>query len=1024
MGKNKTPTAAAMARQEDNVLDTKFHLRFVERLYDGSPRWWHKGWSYFAEKVAGDKYDTLEREPGVKSLMYYAHDRKQYYNIKIPYLETCVNPVCPLRSWITVSGYGSGHLSYVRNEQDMKTGVPTVAMREAALAAAEVGLENMAKGKWDALKDTCPQCSHKMPFFPVSLINDKWVYVLKESGQSLTPYLAVHLESPDSGFVYTSFKNGEFQSQGHAFDGKLIIDKIETQTWHFFLSPMKLGKQALALLSKVPSEDPKYAKRRSAIDHTKWDVAVFPDLQPWSATVKRKFQPRQLKTPWEYVALVDAFAWVAEIADFDYLPILGAQQKLIQDPEEQAKSFIASTLAQVIGKQQVQDNPPKWTEDQWDVTGETVEVPSGATGGANIAEAWVKRYQQTLSYLTQETNYACTRVWFPMRFSLAHRIVELACQENQDDAAFMTRGLVHWAHVLREMLACQAGEPFIVWLASNSEAADRIPQKNVLGGDGLALTSKLGRAVGVSLPVHVLMHLSPVIVAQNDSPGKVLQKHLEAIGVSATTFGIKDALAIRDLAISIAPVAIDAYLKSLPEGLDGSTLRKLTIATSMKDRVETFTQLKSVEEGLTLLMEVAEYGKKEERTDSEWERNAYKDQPGIAAKVKEKIETPAKVAKFLGEQAHKLMKATVLSGEAQTEIVEKLEKEGLRKGFANLTREQAELYAAGRSLACFRWVGIGLKVLAGPVGLVIGGCELVLQAGQMMDSFRAGDPGAAVSHGLQAAAAALIIVVAGAECVALFTGAATAAWAGPVGWIAAALLIIGGLVMMFCAKNDLQLYARHCFLGVDYGNGEYDLTGKVWMGHWGWAELRYERGFVDAADRFQRQRLALLRMISGFSTWIGPPTYAGGFIFPSFVPAGAYFDIEVDVMPVGEKEPKQTFGLVVWPDRKEHYWRGSSPGYGSKVSFDVVGSRVTGITVVAPPTKFDARKLDYNLRVRLMFDEKGKNGLPVTTKWLKNSTIGRYIYSQVSTSDADVATKEKGEEEVEEGAGKETVNRE
>jgi hypothetical protein len=1022
LGKNTTPATAAIARQEDNVLDTKFHLRFLERLYDGSPRWWHKGWSQFADKVPGDKYDTLEREPGVKKLIYYAHDQKQYYNIKIPSFETCVNPVCPLRSWITVSGYGSGHLTYVRNEDDMKTGVPTVPMREAALAAAEIGLENMSKGNWSKLKDTCGQCGHNMPFFPVSLIHDKWVYVLKESGQSLIPYVAVYIQGGDSGFVYTNFKNGEFQSEGHSFDGRLVIDKIQTQTWHFFLSPVKLGKQALALLSKVPSEDPKYAQLRGTLDPTKWNVAVFPDLQPWSATVKRKFQPRQLKTAWEYIPLVDAFAWVAEIADFDYLPVLGAQQKLIQDSDEQAKSFVASTLAQTIAKQQVQDNPPKWAEDQWSVRDETVEAPSGA-GGANIAEAWVKRYQNTLDYLTQETNFACTRVWFPIRFSLAHRIVELACQENQTDAAFMTRGLVHWAHVLREMLACQAGEPFIVWLASNSEAADRIPQKNVLSGEGLNPTSKLGREVGVSLPLHVLMHLSPVIVAQSASPGKVLQQHLANIGVSATTYGIKDALAIRDLTITIAPAAIDAYLKSLPEGLDGSTLRKVTIANSMKERVETFTQLKAVEEGLSLLMEVSEYGKTEERTDSEWERNAYKDQPGVASKVKEKIETPSKVAKFLGEQAHKLMKATVLSGETQTEIIEKLENEGLRKGFANLTKEQAELYAAGRSLATFRWVGMGLKVLAGPVGLVIGGCELVIQGGQMMQSLRAGDPGAAVSHGLQAAASALIILVAGAECFALFTGAATAAWAGPVGWIAAALLLIGGLVMMWCAKNDLQLYARHCFLGVDYGNGDYDKTDKAWMGRWGWAELRYQSGMQDSAQRYQRQRLALLRLITGFSTYIGPSTYAGGYIFAGFVPSGGYFDIEVDVMPVDQVGPKQTFGLVAWPDRRQYEWRGKSPAYDSFVRFYSDGQRVTSFEVQAKPTEFQTRTIDYNLRVRLLFDEKGKNGLPATSKWVKNSTIGRYIYKQVSSNDADVSTKEKGEKE-EGGEGNDTEHHE
>jgi hypothetical protein len=297
-----------------------------------------------------------------------------------------------------------------------------------------------------------------------------------------------------------------------------------------------------------------------------------------------------------------------------------------------------------------------------------------------------------------------------------------------------------------------------------------------------------------------------------------------------------------------------------------------------------------------------------------------------------------------------------------------------------------------------------LKVLAGPVALVIGGCELIGQARKMMESFRAGDPGAVVGHGMQAAASALMIVVAGAECWALFSGAAVAAWAGPVGWIAAGLMIVGEIVMVFCAKNDLQLYASRCFLGNEYGDGDYDKTEKAWMGSWGWAELRYQSGMEDSSERYQRQRLALLRLISGFSTYIGPPTFAGGFIFPGFVPAGGYFDIEVDVMPKGEAEPKQTFAVAAWPDRRDWEWRGARPASDSFVRFDRDGSRVTGIVVQAKPTQFSAPHLDYNLRARLVFDEQGKNRMPVTRKWVTNSTIGTYIYNRVSTSDADAST--------------------
>jgi hypothetical protein len=1030
----KTPNSGlTAARTEKNIYDTKFHLEFVERLYDGSPRWWNTGWHEHINRVPGDDDETLDREPGVRLLFDLAHDRSQYF-VKMPFLETCVNPICPLRSWKAQDFIGSGSFAIVRDEDHMKADqFPNAAARTAAMQAVMRDVKTLAEGKMDELNDACPQCGHKMPVFPVTTISNKWIYVLKETGQSLTPYVAIYAQSANTGFVYTRYKNGNFLSDGHAFDGRLVIDKIESHTWHFFLSPVKLGPHALELLSRVPQEDPKYAQRRQAIDPKKWNVSVIPDLQPWSATVKRQFLPRQLKTPYEFIPLVDAFAWVAEIADFDYLPILGAQQKLIQDPDEQAKSFIASTLTQVIATKKVSDNPPRWVEDgdKWHVRKVTVDVPPSFANSDNIAQAWVNRYQAALDYLTRETNFACTRLWFPVRFSLAHRIIEQACQENLEDAEFLAHGLVHWAHILREMLVCQAGEAFTTWLASNPEAKDRIPQKNVLGGESLGPKSKVAGEIGISLPLHVFMYLSPVVVAENGKPGVVLQEHLKKIGVNATTYGLKDALAIRDLALSISPAVIDKYIKSLPQDLDASKIRKLTIAESMKDRIQTFTSTKAVEEGLTLLVEISEYGKKEERTDSEWERNAYKDKPGVAEKVKEKIETPKKIASFLGEQSHKLMKATWLSGEAETEIVEKLEKEGFGAGFKTLTAEQAEVYAASRSLATFRWVGMGMKILAGPVGIVLGGCEIAIQGGEMMKAARAGDPAAVVGHGLQAAAAALIVVVAGAELVSLFTGAAVAAWAGPVGWIAAGLMILGGIILAWCAKNDLQYYAQHCFLGTLYGQGEFKKTDKAWMGGWGWAHLRYESEFAEAKDRFQRQRLVLLRMLAGFTTWIGstipgpgPTTYCGGFIHLGFVPVGAYFEIEVDVTAKGKEHPKETFKLAVWPASGDYEWRGKKPNWnGSNVILYGDGSNTRTIVVNAVPNEIQASAMSWDLRVHLHFDASRRNGLPVTTKWVKNtSNMGSYtIYKEVSSSDADTDKKEAGEEEehAEEGGGHE-----
>jgi len=41
--------------------------------------------------------------------------------------------------------------------------------------------------------------------------------------------------------------------------------------------------------------------------------------------------------------------------------------------------------------------------------------------------------------------------------------------------------------------------------------------------------------------------------------------------------------------------------------------------------------------------------------------------------------------------------------------------------------------------------------------------------------------------------------------------------------------------------------------------------------------------------------------------------------------------------------------------------------------------------------------------------------IPVTSKWVKNSNIGLFEYSDVSSADADKSTQEKGEKEEGEG---------
>lgn len=979
----------SVSRRDGNTIDAQFRVHFVERIYDGADRWYDREWRRtHHDQVSGTNAECLDREPGVKTLMRESHDRHELYNNRIPYYVACVNPTCAFRNWGLVNPYQGGPV--------------TIEEMSRIETEMEHALKALARGRMSDFRDVCETCSGKMPSFPVHTISRKWIYVLKEVGSSLQPYCEIYSETPNTGWIYTRLEEGRFSdARRQPYQGYVnLLPNPTAHTWHFFLSPVRLGRESLDLLCRSGQEQSSYAQKRDAANPAQWHVGVIPDLQPWNTTVRRRFTDRQVNTPYEFVPLVDFFAWAAEIVDFDFMPILAAQQKLARDADEQAKAFIAATLSQAIGRRQTSENPPEFAEDEWDVRDDTLDPPSSFSGSGNIAKAWIDRYQATMEYLTQEVERACNRLMFPVRYALGHRITELACQERGQEPGFLSHGLIHWHHILSHVLACRTGEVFVTWLARNDEAAERIPRKNVLDGEGVGPGTAVRRETEAGLLVQLFANLAPAALAGAERPSESLVEHLRRIDVQASSVGLKEIQGVRNLALDISSAVLDRYVERLPESLEVEAMHRRTIATDWQGRLKLLSTMRDFENGMSLLMNIIEYNKQGRTYESDWDR---------FGRRRALVETPIKVAEFLGKQAQRALKAR-LTGEAAA-IFERAERQGLR----SLTAAELEIVSATRTVSAYRHLGTGLRVLAGPVGLVVGGADLVAESGQTIDSWEAGDPGAAVAHGIQAAAAVLAIAVAGAECAALVTGAAVASWAGPVGWIAAGLMLIGAAVLAWASKNDLEMFAAHCFLGGEYGRGDWDdQTGKAWMGGRPWPALRYDSGTRDARDRWERQRLALLRMLSGFHVWCGPSwgvstpgIYVPGYVHPTYVPATGHFEIEIEIKPQGRSTPVETYRAFLWPNMStDHYsWQGTAPGRDSRIQIlNNAAGQPGAFRLDIRPQSISGGLVDYQIRVRLDLDGAGNHFLPASGAWVVNgsASIGALsIYHQSNSSEVD-----------------------
>ena len=157
---------------------------------------------------------------------------------------------------------------------------------------------------------------------------------------------------------------------------------------------------------------------------------------------------------------------------------------------------------------------------------------------------------------------------------------------------------------------------------------------------------------------------------------------------------------------------------------------------------------------------------------------------------------------------------------------------------------------------------------------------------------------------------------------------------------------------------------------------------------------------VPSTDR--GQRIALLRLLSKYTTYIGPGTFAGGKIYPAFLGRTSVFEVEVDVMPVDKTSPKETYKACVWPKFRRSRWRGRQPGSGSFITiYPPKGERVNSIEVTAKPRELPGSKFDYTLRVRLDLDGGERWYLPGAGKFLENATTEPGTHRDKSTDDVE-----------------------
>ena len=192
---------------------------------------------------------------------------------------------------------------------------------------------------------------------------------------------------------------------------------------------------------------------------------------------------------------------------------------------------------------------------------------------------------------------------------------------------------------------------------------------------------------------------------------------------------------ISDTGIEIWQGPIDHYIEKLPREINPDQFHATIGAHNWRARIQACSHLNDLLRVIALLAALREYAKKHEEAETGWDRF----HQGL-----EKVEPAAKVAEFLTVQAKNVLKSGYF-GELDA-FEKKLLKKMEAHGFARLGAFEKQIVRSTRLLSAARAIGIAEKLLAGPIGLIIGGATLAIQLHEAAESEELGDLNAAMAH--------------------------------------------------------------------------------------------------------------------------------------------------------------------------------------------------------------------------------------------------------------------------------------